>query len=270
MCGIAGLSIEYPLPPKVLADIICELLCGIEERGHDASGIAIYYDDGKLYLRKAPILASRLAEMLPYDKLRLEHARYILLHARAASQGDPSDNENNHPLYCWAKAQRRVVCVVHNGIVHPTEAWIEEYIEREVDSDAFLAGVRRWGALSLKVIRKTLRAIGGTGAVAWSDGYKLILFRDTNPIATSLIQDPGLALVFASTGEILKSALDIDHDIFYSKPKLIPNYTLIEYRGVVERTSITGVMLTGYYGTITYATYRRGKYGYYCDYYYLE
>ena len=212
MCGIGGIYVfdnQY-VSPYVLQELIIALLDLLEERGRDATGIAIYYNDATMYIRKAPIRAERFIELLPFSRLKLDRAKIVLLHCRAATQGDPEDNENNHPLYAFAWKRRRVVSVVHNGVIRTYgSSWVTDFVEREVDSDMLLAGVRRWGELTVKVINDTIDEVYGSMACLWTDGSVLVSYRYNNPLYIWWLfhnNDPKM-VVYASTEEILATAL---------------------------------------------------------------
>ena len=202
MCGIGAIMVREGASLDAVKAMAENLLVALEIRGTDSAGIAVFYDDGRVWLRKAPVPASTFVEKW-LSRIRWHRPRsgarprIILLHARAATMCPPSLNMCNHPL--WTLAGDRLVAVVHNGVLvnYPE-------LERPVDSDAFLYGVRKRGRLDVEAVRETLASVQGSYAVLWSDGEKLVHVRNTNPTVYAVV--PSVGLVFASTEEILASA----------------------------------------------------------------
>ena len=93
MCGIAAFS----LSPEDAASVDpCRLarclLSALVVRGRDASGAA-WTADGDVWFHKQPLPGPRYAPSLPMDPT----TQTAILHTRAATNGDPADNVNNHP-----------------------------------------------------------------------------------------------------------------------------------------------------------------------------
>jgi asparagine synthetase B (glutamine-hydrolysing) len=132
----------------------------------------------------------------PFDEYLgefLPKAQTVLLHARAATKGDPRDNNNNHPL------DQGLCSVVHNGIIN-NDDWLftDLKLKRkgEVDSDILRAVLDEHG-LSKKAISvlQKCRGSAAIAAVSVKEPGKLLLARSGNPIVMGSTAD---MLVFAS------------------------------------------------------------------------
>jgi len=203
MCGIAAVVwLGENADPRLTRRLVIELLRGIEERGHDAAGIACYRSPEEVWIKKAPWSASVFAERYLSRVRGWEEARVILLHARAYTSCPPRYNVCNHPLVAPAEGRSRIVSLVHNGVIFDAE----ELPKREiwVDSDALLNPVRSRDRLDLEAVRE-MSAIAGHKAVLVTDGEKFYAFHDTSPLAYATVGDN--LLVFASTEKILRGAL---------------------------------------------------------------
>src|SRR5271166_1948216 len=112
MCGIGGFRRfgEEPID----RDSISLMLGGLMTRGTHATGISLQQPDGSIFTLKNDVNAMKLMageEWEPFLDKYLPEARICLLHTRLATQGDPKDNQNNHPL------TQGVSAVVHNGVI---------------------------------------------------------------------------------------------------------------------------------------------------------
>lgn len=108
MCGIIGYTGN-----KDASDIIIKGLKGLEYRGYDSSGIAIYDKEDILAIKKE----GRIAFLEKELKKRQLKGKTAIGHTRWATHGKPSD-ENAHPF----TSAGNKFAVVHNGI-------IENYLE---------------------------------------------------------------------------------------------------------------------------------------------
>jgi len=134
MCGIAG----YCLNPKEhqrasVADLAGQMLLDIEHRGQHATGSAwINPANGNRVILKAAIPATKFVQ---YNKDLCKNAQTAILHTRWATQGDPKDNNNNHPI------PRGKIVLTHNGhISNDRELFKQLKVARngKVDSEAVL------------------------------------------------------------------------------------------------------------------------------------
>lgn len=157
MCGIAGFCLAdgERVNTRQLAG---ELLLGIEERGRHATGVA-FYDSGRLFIQKAAMPASHFVPFLdmPTD------APTAILHTRWATQGDPADNANNHPIDCAG------IVGVHNGCVSNDDALFARLPRgartAAVDSEAIFATLN----YGQEPPAQALTRVRGSAAVAWLD-----------------------------------------------------------------------------------------------------
>lgn len=159
MCGIAG----YCLAPSERCNsskLSRRLLLGIEERGRHATGAAWRNDD-------KPQVVQVFKRALPASKLIHDYAHRItpnassaVLHTRWATQGDPSNALNNHPIVCDK------VALVHNGHVSNDDEIFQRLNVRrraKVDTEA-IAALLAYGEGD---VTELLSQIRGGAAVAW-------------------------------------------------------------------------------------------------------
>ena len=142
MCGIGGYIVnENNNPsPKVLHSLAKSLLLNLEWRGKDAAGYAFISEKDKgLILAKSPVKATDFVtipgHLLSRRKIKAM-PKVLLLHTRHATQGKPSNNKNNHPLYRKATG----MCFVHNGWLLNDEELTEKHklsLDAEVDSEIY-------------------------------------------------------------------------------------------------------------------------------------
>ena len=116
MCGIVVALAFGKLNEKdevirqgVMQYLTTELLIATEERGKDATGASILFDDGKYAgLKRGQRAADYLSifgeskewygSLLKVWREHKTHSRVFLGHCRAATVGDKEDNENNHSI----------------------------------------------------------------------------------------------------------------------------------------------------------------------------
>lgn len=195
MCGIAGVSLSpsSTIPVRQLAH---ELLLHSEERGKVASGIAWAYGDDHLYMKEPKPGGHLPLRVLPKD------ARTVFVHTRNATYGDPSDNENNHPVV----DDKEQVILVHNGVIsnHGNIRLGEKDVAfPEVDSSVIPWLLREQGLPGLT-------QLDGWAALAWfdrSDPGVMYLARTKGnaPMVVVYLKDG--SLVFGSTFPIIHASL---------------------------------------------------------------
>ena len=170
MCGIAGfcLSPEEKLNARKVS--MC-LLAQIQSRGTDATGAAWVVPSSKKTSKKSRIVVSKApvpARLFdPYlvngNGMSMPVAtRRAVLHTRYATQGDPLNNNNNHPI-----VSGRIVGV-HNGHLSNDDAMFAHFGDRasrigEVDSEAAFALLD----LTRYEPEQVLRSLQGRAALAW-------------------------------------------------------------------------------------------------------
>lgn len=188
MCSISGIIKmgEQPIP----AESLDQLLLALQHRGTDATGIAMM-TNGELHIAKDNESAFRFVTGRMYKEFVREfltpQTSVVLLHTRAATQGAPANNQNNHPVYYNDCA------VIHNGWVrNDDEVFKKLGLERraEVDSDAIRAVVDEYG-LTHKGVHMLSKLEGGIASAVLSakEPDKVLLMRNSNPIHIAMNDD---------------------------------------------------------------------------------
>lgn len=116
MCGLVGILL-YPKARtgeewQALRECFTQTLLANEERGREASGVAVVQRNGTFALYKAPLPASELITRAEYQQIwdNVEPETTCLLgHTRMPTKGSRLNNVNNHPLLTGH------VLGVHNG-----------------------------------------------------------------------------------------------------------------------------------------------------------
>lgn len=204
MCGISGLYRYGPKP--ITEEQIALFLVGNEHRGNDATGMAFQQADGRVDVVKKDIPAWKFVVSEEYKSFIKEHLLEntvtVLLHARGATQGNPRDNKNNHPLYSGQTA------VIHNGVIR-NDDWLfkEMKLERKAatDSDILRAIIDEWG-ITPEGIKKLDRVSGSAAGAAISPKYpgQLLLFRSGSPMAIASDEN---TFVFSSEKNTIHRAM---------------------------------------------------------------
>ena len=214
MCGIAG----YCLDPKhaktvSTADLAGQMLSDIEHRGYHATGVAyINRLNGRRVIRKAPTCATEFIKRS--GQYLCDGAQTAILHTRWATQGDPKNNDNNHPI------PRGRIVLTHNGhISNDTELFKQLNIQRrgQVDSEAVTALL----AFSKAKPWQVLPQMRGTAALAWieQDNANTLHLARVNSSPLWIGQTNTGSLVYGSTEETIENAcvmLDSELDWKYS------------------------------------------------------
>jgi predicted glutamine amidotransferase len=167
MCGICGFYFHNPQKADI-KNLVLDALIRHEPRGSDAAGVSLYLNDGRVYLRKLPLPASKFAQYLMKIPIAWDRVKIALIHTRAATCGTPLDNENNHPLYY---CNGRIYSLVHNGMIYSNDRI------REVDSDALLTPIRKSNRLNITTALKMV-SIPGVKNLIVTDGEKIYAFAD--------------------------------------------------------------------------------------------
>lgn len=182
MCGIAGI-IKYGNKPIVEAQI-ADLLTGNEHRGNDATGMALSQADGSVHVFKKDEPAWTFIKDKEYFAAIEEYLKpdtwAVILHTRGATQGNPRNNVNNHPMYDNLSA------VIHNGVLRNDESLFKTMrFERhaETDSDLLRAYVDRFG-ITEKCIKEMNRIIGSAAGAAVDPRHpkEMLIFRSGSPM----------------------------------------------------------------------------------------
>jgi glucosamine 6-phosphate synthetase-like amidotransferase/phosphosugar isomerase protein len=139
MCGLASVLLAPKRRSQAeLQEIIDRFTANLlanEQRGRDATGVALIKSDGDFWIHKAAVSASVFVTSAEYHRLLSavdERTLLLLGHTRLPTQGSPNDNLNNHPVVTG-----RIVGA-HNGHITNDDALFAQHdISRagEVDSE---------------------------------------------------------------------------------------------------------------------------------------
>jgi asparagine synthetase B (glutamine-hydrolysing) len=234
-----------------------EMFTTIQFRGQDASGFATI-DEHTMRVVKAPIKAEELITKKSWRKLKTLPP-IMLLHTRAATQGDKKENTNNHPI------KYKNYAAVHNGVIQNEAEFNVPFTT--VDS---LAILKSWHE-NQGDITKVFKSLEGSFAVGLIDSKqpnKLVLFRHTSPIEMMLDKENEI-LYFASTTyavEKMKETYDKKvkgFPVFDRYQSIVfPNNTFMEItreEGLINRVEDLSAKTTVYYTSYN-KTYRSKSY----------
>ncbi len=209
MCGIAAVLL-YPTerPPEMWSEIrrsFTDNLLFNEERGRDASGIAVLKQGASAAVFKLPIPASEFVKRPLYTKILNSinaQTTLILGHTRHPTKGNPANSSNNHPI------QAGDVIGVHNGHIDNDDLLFANCnCERkgEVDSEVIFSLLWHelegaFGDVELTAVQANLQKLEGKFVILAGDQRqpnKLLVVKQSNPL--SLHYHPEWqALIFSS------------------------------------------------------------------------
>src|SRR3990172_1875750 len=209
MCGIPALLL-HPQERSVqdwqaIRGVFSANLQFNEERGREATGVAIVQTDGQVSLLKQPLPASRLVNTSQFlSLLEAVNSQTMLLlgHTRLPTKGDPAFNQNNHPI------QAGPVLGVHNGEVFNDDELFARFgfpRTAQVDSEIIFRLIESIDpALSdegyLESVRGRIDLLQGQFAFLAYDlrrPGRLLALRHRNPLC-ALFHPAWNALVFSS------------------------------------------------------------------------
>lgn len=243
MCGIAAISLSpsSTIPVRQLAH---ELLLHSEERGKVASGIGWAYGGTNFYTKDPKPGGHLSLKVLPKD------ARTVIVHTRNATYGDPSDNDNNHPV----TDPKEEIILVHNGVIanHESIRLEEKDVAfAEVDSSVIPWLIANEGTAGLA-------QLDGWAALAWldkqeRDAINLARLRGNAPMVVVYLEDG--SIVMGSTFPIIHASLiRVGHGDAIIGGYEVPDHTHIRVRhGQVDFMS----NITPY--SYTACRYKKGK-----------
>jgi predicted glutamine amidotransferase len=157
-----------------------------------------------------------------------DDAYWVIGHTRWATNGDPADVRNNHPI------PHGDIVGVHNGVLTNFEEILDvtgrEDPKTEVDSEAIFAAVNKWGHI------KGLRKIKGAMVAVYSritEPDTIYIARSTGRQLTLGWTDRG-NLIWASDKEAL---LQLEPDIVFTKFSTVSEDRVlaVSYGDIVER-----------------------------------
>jgi glucosamine 6-phosphate synthetase-like amidotransferase/phosphosugar isomerase protein len=218
MCGINGILISPGRTPSQLRrirELFTANLLANEQRGREATGIALLNKDSSMRVNKAPVTASRFIHSPGYlgvlDSLS-EKTTVLLGHTREPTKGTPQKNTNNHPII------RGNIIGVHNGtITNDDLIFAQQKISGDrigsVDSEAIIALLDSIsGFMNLPSYKKHLYKVSqvviGSYAILYVNPalpYSIFLLKYKNPVSVHWDSELG-ALIFSSRYLFLRKA----------------------------------------------------------------
>jgi glucosamine 6-phosphate synthetase-like amidotransferase/phosphosugar isomerase protein len=211
------------------------MLLDIEHRGQDATGAAwINPTSGNRVISKAPVAATKFIATQAGKQMCL-NATTAILHTRWATQGKPSNNDNNHPI------PRGKIVLTHNGHINNDDALFKQLkVKRhgQVDSEAVAALI----AFTSAPIAEVLSQVQGTAALAWIEqgkGNTLHLAR-VNSSPLWIGQTSTGSLVYGSTEDTIENAaVMLDSNLDWSYAASEGEYFKVKNGKIVEHQNFT-------------------------------
>jgi len=203
MCSLFGwINYEGVMPHRMLRKLTQALANAAEERGTDAAGIS-YVRNGEVVIYKRPKPAHKLHFDPPEGTIA------VMGHTRMATQGDKSQNFNNHPFR--GVAGDTEFAFAHNGVM-----WNDKQLRKDklipdtyIETDSYAAcqlieAQQKLDFDSLKYMAETVE--GNFTFTVLDEHNNLYIIKGSNPMC--LLHFPVLGLyVYASTESIMKKAL---------------------------------------------------------------
>lgn len=209
MCGIAAMLLEPKHRSlselKNIKKLITENILVNEERGKEATGIALVQQDGEFYMEKMASKASDFVKSEAYFRL-LEKINdktiSILGHTRKPTKGDVLCSHNNHPILSGS------VIGIHNGHINNDDelfAMCNCKRNGQVDSEIIFQILNKYGAEgftqeNIEILMHSMKVMEGKYtflAVTKRSPEKLLVVKHSNPL--SMYYEPNWrALVFSS------------------------------------------------------------------------
>ena len=190
------------MPYKILKKLTQTLANAAEERGTDASGIS-YVRDGKITIYKRPKPAHKLRFNVPVD------TKAVMGHTRMATQGDKSQNFNNHPFS--GTAGDSSFAFAHNGVL-----WNDKELRHDkklpdthIRTDSYIAVqlLESQDKLDFNSLRYMAETVEGNFTFTVLDQKNsLYIIKGSNPMCLLHFESLGL-YIYSSTESIMKNAL---------------------------------------------------------------
>lgn len=238
MCGINGLVLgQKNKTEKELRDIretFCNLTDELEVRGRHATGIFVVNKTTGVEYFKRPINASEMTNTKQWWNMMTKITNdtvAVVGHVRYATTGDPSDNNNNHPIVSNIDENKNIIGV-HNGIISNycdvCKKFPYDKDFQEVDSASIfnmLATVSKKATLTSEKIAEFLPELKGNFAIVVADARRLdsiFIARDADRPLVFWKDKSRDVMWLCSTGDIMRRGLR-DHTI---KPTMLPPYSV--------------------------------------------
>ena len=139
MCGIMGF-VKTSGPKEFTSYAIRDTFRGIQQRGTDAAGFSSLRG-GITYACKHHVPTTKFAEKNYFKSAITPAPKIFIGHARAATNGTPYVNTNNHPF--WTKDGR--YHLVHNGVILEDDPRSQRKVLSDCDSEILLRMVEKDG-----------------------------------------------------------------------------------------------------------------------------
>lgn len=216
MCGISGVSYgpngsgAELWSPTEFAQI---LLPAMVHRGPHAFGYMYY--DGEYIVTDKFVGRSDNARVVREIQIP-DNIKWLVLHVRYATTGDPANNVNNHPIW------HGDLVGVHNGVVRnyksvlaQTGREVTDEGVSEVDSEAIFAAIQKWGHV------KGLNHVDYDGVAVYTNRSQnpwTLHFARTKNRPMVMANTDGGAKIFASEEQIV-DATGVDRGPFVQMGK---------------------------------------------------
>ena len=230
MCGIVGAfafdkfetKAQEKIRQEAIIFITTQLLQETVDRGKDATGLSLFWQDGNYTGLKmgipAPDFIARFGEeetdfegMLKVWREYPKKMQIFLGHCRKSSVGNSYDNKNNHPI------QVGDIVMVHNGTLTNHDTIFDKldcHREGEVDSEAIARLLHHYTKegtepFTSEMLKETTLRLDGTYSVLAVNGnnpYQVAQFRDRKPAEMVLVR-PLKTVFVASEEKFLKHVL---------------------------------------------------------------
>jgi len=203
MCALFGwLDYKGIVPYKILKKLTQALANAAEERGTDASGIS-YVRDGKITIYKRPKPAHKLRFNVPVD------TKAVMGHTRMATQGDKSQNFNNHPFS--GAAGDISFAFAHNGVLRNDKELRHDkkLPDTHIRTDSYIAVqlLESQDKLNFDSLRYMAEIVEGNFTFTVLDqNNSLYIIKGSNPMCLLHFESLGL-YIYSSTESIMKNAL---------------------------------------------------------------
>lgn len=220
MCGIFGFVFAEGASlssAKEINTLLADLFILSQQRGQDASGVAVFELKHPAKILKKNVSPSKLIKSPEFKEIEhfcsnnISQCLGVIGHSRMVTSGDASEDRNNHPL------REDGISLIHNGIICNADELLSQTkevfpVESSVDTEALLALIR-W---AIKVDKKSFTEsvayayskVEGTASICTysEDDNTLVLATNNGSLYFSYSKDNG-AILFASEKYILQSVL---------------------------------------------------------------
>lgn len=234
-----------------------ELLQLTQDKGRDATGVSLLFDDGNYHGLKMCIPSTEFVsnfgqnekEYGGFIKVWRESkkvGRVFIGHCRAITRGTALDNNNNHPIKVGN------IVGIHNGTIQNDDAVFKNLdCERlgDVDSEAIFRLLHHYTKngtepFTMDIIKETVQRLAGKFAVLSYSGnnpYQACAFRDRKPVEMALVK-PLKMVICATEKKFIEIALYRynKHVNLYLPGKNFPTIIKsdVEYKTLMDNSAV--------------------------------